>query len=71
MTLLKRLNRLEQNFKLQFDGPRVFIVVQDSRKDYMEIPALNFTGSIIEGRQLLSQYNHCTVIIDDIPRWVD
>lgn len=66
-----RLAKLEKAYKNQIDAPRVFIVHQDDRINHMEIAALDFSGSIDEGRRLLDEYPHCTVIIDDIPRWKD
>lgn len=71
MHIRTRLAKLEQSYRKEYDVRKVFFVSLDDDKDTMEIPALEFVGTIDDGRHLIGQYPLCTFIIDDIPGGVD
>lgn len=66
MNLINRLKRLEQVIAINAD--RVYFVNQDTKGNSMKIPALDFQGTIDEGRELIGRYPNSVFIIDDIPR---
>jgi hypothetical protein len=67
MSLMTRLKRLEKEFGI--DRGDVYFVEQNTDENRLEIPKLDFQGTIESGYELMKRYPNSVFIIDDIPRW--
>lgn len=64
MNLMNRLKRLEKG--IGTDQGDVYFVEQNTKENRVDIPKLNFQGTIDESLELMKRYPNSVFIIDDI-----